>query len=333
MRTTDIQNRTTALVKLAAVALRRRCLTALAMMVVLTYLAAMPAAQAIDWVSGQVGDWSVGSNWDGGSVPTLSALARFGSGAGSGDAGGEEATINGIAAQADRFIIGQNTPNPTFTSKVILNSGSLTTDGSTDHRIGQTSEGWLTVNGGTLDLQNGGYTSDFGGRLIVNGGDINIGRTSTVGGSSAGFVEINGSSATFDLNGDYTFGAFGTAIFTADSSSANVTQVNNTGLLTLNAASKLTIDLSSYDFASHAGSNIVLFDYGTLSGTFGTVDIIGGGGTLDYAFDQGGGNDAIALLNVQIVPEPNCLLMILAGLAGLCVCRPRRQRWSGDRTA
>ena len=281
---------------------------------------AAPNAQAIDWVSGQVGDWSVGSNWDGGSLPTLSTLARFGSGAGAGDAGGEEASINGIAALADRFIIGQNTPNPTFTSKVYLNSGSLTTDSTTQHRIGQSSEGWLTVNGGTLDIQNAGYSSDAGGRLIVNGGDVNIGGISTVGGSSAGFLEVNGTGMTIDVTGNYNFGAFGTAIFTLDSTLAGVGVVNNSAILNLNATSTLTVDFRGYDFSANKGSDIVLFDYGTLGGvgadTFGTINFIGGFGELDYT--TGG---QIRLLSV--VPEPSSTALL--GLGGLALMLRRKR--------
>ncbi len=102
-----------------------------------------------------------------------------------------------------------------------------------------------------------------------------------------------------------------------------VTPINNTAILNLNATSTLTIDLSSYDFDSFAGSDIVLFDYGTLSGTFGTVNIIGGKGTLNYS----GAGGQILLEDVgPLTPEPASLVLMLAGLTGLCWWRPRRKR-------
>jgi len=262
-------------------------------------------APAQDWDAGGDGtSWHDPTNWAGNTVPTLTNLVRINL------AGGSDVIITNTAV-ADRFIIGQGAAG---IQKLTINSGSLSTDSTTDHRIGQTSEGWLTMNGGTLTLTNGGYTSDAGGRLIINGGSVSIGRPSSVGTGSAGFLEINGSSATFNVSTNYTFGAFATVSFTP--STTSVTVVNNAGLLTLNAASTLNINLLGF---TTTPTDLVLFDYGTLSGTFGTVNVLNGSyGSIDYV--TGG---QIRLTQAQSVPEPSALVLLGAGAVMLYVVRRR----------
>ena len=274
-------------------------------------LLALPAAQAQDWNGNGDGfSWEDGANWGGGSEPTLGDLARF-------NVGSSDVYITQAGEVADRFIIGQG---GTIHKLTIESGASLTTDSSTAHRIGQTSEGWIIMNGGTLNVQSGGYTSDAGGRLIINDGDVDFGAGSSVGNSSAGFLEINGSTATIDVNGAYTFGNFSTTIFTLDSALAGVSAVNNTGDLNLDASSTLTVDFRGYDFSTNKGSDIVLFDYGTLGGggadTFGTINFIGGFGELDYT--TGG---QIRLLSV--VPEPSSTALL--GLGGLALMLRRKR--------
>jgi hypothetical protein len=274
-------------------------------------LLALPAAHAADWNGNGDGfSWEDGANWGGGNQPTLGTLARF-------NTGSSDVYITQAGEVADRFIIGQG---GTIHKLTIESGGSLTTDSGTDHRIGQTSEGWIIMNGGTLNVQNGGYSSDAGGRLIINDGDVDFGGNSSVGNTSAGFLEINGSTATIDVAGAYTFGSFSTTIFTLDSALAGVSAVNNTGDLNLDALSTLTVDFRGYDFSANKGSDIVLFDYGTLGGggadTFGTINFIGGFGELDYT--TGG---QIRLLSV--VPEPSSTALLGLGLSSLLLRRKR----------
>ena len=274
---------------------------------------AMPAARAVDWDAGGDGSsWEDAANWTGDTEPTLATLARLNR------AGGSDVFITQAGEVADRFIIGQGQPG--IQKLTIESGGSLTTDSSTTHRIGQTSEGWIIMNGGTLNVQNQGYSSDAGGRLIINAGDVDFGGNSTVGTGSAGFLEVNGSTATIDVAGAYTFGNFSTTIFTLDSALAGVSEVNNTGVLNLDASSTLTVDFRGYDFSTNKGSDIVLFDYGTLGGggadTFGTINFIGGFGELDYT--TGG---QIRLLSV--VPEPSSTALL--GLGGLALMLRRKR--------
>lgn len=274
-------------------------------------LLALPAAQAQDWNGNGDGfSWEDGANWGGGSEPTLGSLARF-------NVGSSDVYITQAGEVADRFIIGQG---GTIHKLTIESGASLTTDSSTAHRIGQTSEGWIIMNGGTLNVQSGGYTSDAGGRLIINDGDVDFGARSYVGTASTGFLEINGSTATIDVNGAYDFGDFSTTIFTLDSALAGVSEVTNTGALNLDALSTLTVDFRGYDFSTNKGSDIVLFDYGTLGGggadTFGTINFIGGFGELDYT--TGG---QIRLLSV--VPEPSSTALLGLGLSSLLLRRKR----------
>lgn len=261
-------------------------------------------APAQDWDAGGDGtSWHDPTNWAGNNVPTLTNLTKINLAVGS------DVIITNTAV-ANRFIIGQGATN---IQKLTINSGSLSTDSTTDHRIGQTSEGWLTMNGGTLTLTNGGYTSDANGRLIINGGSVSIGR-STVGGTSAGYLDINGSSATFNASTNYTFGAFATVSFTPSATGATV--VNNAGLLTLNATSTLNINLLGF---TTTPTDLVLFDYGTLSGTFGTVNVLNGSyGSIDYV--TGG---QIRLTQAQSVPEPSALVLLGAGAVMLYVVRRR----------
>ena len=271
-----------------------------------------PTAFAEEWnADGDGSYWEDGDNWNTDTQPTLATLACINL------AGGSDVFITQAGEQADRFILGQGA---TGIQKLTIESGgSLTTDSGTVSRIGQTSEGWLTMNGGTLTMS-GNYSSDNGGRLIINDGDVNLGGNSTVGTGSAGFLEINGSTATIDVTGAYTFGNFSTTIFTLDSALAGVSEVNNTGALNLDASSTLTVDFRGYDFSTNKGSDIVLFDYGTLGGggadTFGTINFIGGFGELDYT--TGG---QIRLLSV--VPEPSSTALLGLGLSSLLLRRKR----------
>jgi len=279
-------------------------------------LLALPAVQAADWNGDGDGfSWEDGDNWGDNAEPTAGSLARFNAVSGSSDV-----YITQAGELADRFIIGQG---GTIHKLTIESGGSLTTDSGTVSRIGQTSEGWLTMNGGTLTIGVGGYSSDAGGRLIINDGDVNLGGNSSVGTSATnqtGFLEINGSTATIDVAGAYTFGSFSTTIFTLDSALAGVSAVNNTGDLNLDALSTLTVDFRGYDFSANKGSDIVLFDYGTLGGggadTFGTINFIGGFGELDYT--TGG---QIRLLSV--VPEPSSTALLGLGLSSLLLRRKR----------
>ena len=72
--------------------------------------------------------------------------------------------------------------------------------------------------------------------------------------------------------------------------------------------------------SANKGSDIVLFDYGTLGGggadTFGTINFIGGFGELDYT--TGG---QIRLLSV--VPEPSSTALL--GLGGLALMLRRKR--------
>jgi len=64
----------------------------------------------------------------------------------------------------------------------------------------------------------------------------------------------------------------------------------------------LEVDLANYDIAN--GTTLVLFDYESLTGTFATVTLTGGfTGTIDYAYDQGGGDLGIALTNLTVVSK------------------------------
>ena len=75
----------------------------------------------------------------------------------------------------------------------------------------------------------------------------------------------------------------------------------------------LVVDVSNYDVAN--GTDLVLFDYGTLAGdgVFSNITVVGGSGTINYTYDQGGGDLAIAL---TLDVEPYVAWALSYGLDG-----------------
>ena len=159
-----------------------------------------------------------------------------------------------------------------------------------------------------------------GGRLIINDGDVDFGARSYVGTSLRRFLRDQRLNRHHRCQRSIHLWHFSTTIFTLDSALAGVSEVTNTGALNLDASSTLTVDFRGYDFSTNKGSDIVLFDYGTLGGggadTFGTINFIGGFGELDYT--TGG---QIRLLSV--VPEPSSTALLGLGLSSLLLRRKR----------
>lgn len=86
----------------------------------------------------------------------------------------------------------------------------------------------------------------------------------------------------------------------------------------------LEVDLSNYDLMN--GTELVLWDYNILGngGTYGAVNLTGLSGTIDYAYDIGGGDLGIAITNI-VVPEPSSTLL-LSSVLGLFSTLFRRRR-------
>lgn len=152
------------------------------------------------------------------------------------------------------------------------------------------------------DLGIGRTDTTVGSLRLASGGTMDIGfmrpRSSAASGSGNEFIIEAGASLNTDIYGlgirtlDITFiaDASGVTTWTNSSTSDNTFQI---GLDTL------TVDLSSYNIAN--GATLVLVDYAAASPfngqTFASTNLTAGwSGTIDYAYDQGGSDLAIALI-------------------------------------
>lgn len=212
---------------------------------------ATPASFA-DFLANTTGDWDVGANWEGGSKPTdFTRISR----------GGYDNsivtldTVETLTGTGGRFIFGQGGSGGSLT---IVSGGSLTTEGTTVHRNGQTSAFTLTVqDGGAINVQNADVTSDAGSILNVDGGDLDF-KGYNVGGGSAGTVKMNSATATVDVSGTSSFGAHSTLSF--DFNGGTTVSTWDTNNLTITSGAKLTIiangtmGVGTYDLVTYSGT-------------------------------------------------------------------------------
>ena len=185
----------------------------------------------------------------------------------------------------------------------VIASGQSLTNSNMTLRTDAPSTTLTVQSGGTLDFTGGELTNQRsdGGRLILEAGST----------------------------------ATGTRYYSQNSGTTEFV-ANAVGVTTLELAEIrldggiLEVDLTNYNIAS--GTTLALFDYNVMngsatgSGIFNTITLTGGlTGTIDYAFDQGGGDLAIALTNIAVVPEPSSYALLLGGLVlGASVLRRRR---------
>jgi len=145
-------------------------------------------------------------------------------------------------------------------------------------------------------------SSGFGDELVLqSGGDLTL--------ATGGTMDIGFMRPRFSSGGQFTIepgASLDTDNYGLGSIAATITfEANATGVTTWNCtgnfdvgSDNLTVDLTNYDVSN--GTTLVLVDYGTQSGTFGSVTLTPSNwrGTLDYAYDQGSGDLAIALTNI-----------------------------------
>ncbi|WOO40930.1 PEP-CTERM sorting domain-containing protein [Rubellicoccus peritrichatus] len=161
-------------------------------------------------------------------------------------------------------------------------------------------------------------TADFDGQNLTALKDVGI------AGSSA-LIELTGSNiAKADFKAIDAFGVDGvsstfTLGFVADA--AGVSAINSIGELDLvgNATQDdavLNLDLTAY---TGGAGTITLASYGTLVGTFGSINVIGGAGTIDYGSGTG---DSITF---TVIPEPTTYAALF-GMVGLALGAIRRRK-------
>ena len=156
-----------------------------------------------------------------------------------------------------------------------------------------------------------------GGTLSVTGDSSITGRLRMVGGT----IAISAGD-TLSVTGLTNANACGTWAFDLNNIATSSDALISTSVLNLN---DIDLDLFNVNSSTNFSSPVILATYTTLSGngTFDTVDGLGPNQTIDYNFDLGNGQFAVA-----IVPEPSNVLPALLGFLPLLFLRKRLTRMS-----
>lgn len=211
----------------------------------------------------------------------------------------------GLAGAGDGEVTGSIANTGANAFSVIKSGGGTWTISGTATYTGSTS-----VNGGTLQinttLSGTSGVAIAAGAMLEGTGSITTG---TVSFGGAGTLSAGNSIGTLGLNAaDLTGGTllveFGTG---------SIDLVNVSGLLDLTGA---TVDFSQVAGALDGASPYTFANYGSLSGTFGSVLNLPDG----YEINYGTGSDSA--LTLIAVPEPRAAL--IGGLGLFCLLRRRR---------
>ena len=175
---------------------------------------------------------------------------------------------------------------------------------------------WTIGSGQAMTWTAGNWRFTEGGHLTVaSGGTLTADGIYESGATATRSLTIEaGATATtrryFSGNGTVTGGDSGwTTKWIA--STSGVTTFNITEDYRIRGGS-IEVDLSSYDISN--GTTLILADYGTLlDGPYYAVTLTSGWtGTVDYTYDQGGGDLAVALTNI-VAPDSTPPVITLVG--------------------
>ena len=328
----------------------KQLLTASALLAGLVGFSSITQAADIDWDNGgATGLWSTNTNWVGDTLPGAADTARIGHpfgtnpatvdhatgthtvatlevGKGFGSAGTGTLDVTGGTLNTTNLTVGQ------YNSSV----GSINVDGgalviTNDANLGDTANGTLSLSNGSVSFTDTAQLAfvQFGfgagtGTIDISGGAWSGGRFNMGNGGTSVF-NLSNSTATFNAYGFQTGGA-GTQTFDLTTDANGITQLNTT-VFTLGGTSDiLNIDLSNYNIANGTSLTLVDAEFSNIAamGTFDSVNIFGGTGTLNYTNDGSGA--IITLDGITVVPEPSTYALLGGCFALSAVMLRRRQR-------
>lgn len=280
---------------------------------------------AVEFDSGQSGNWGTGIRWSSDVEPTNTQDAFIRSGT-------QHVYVTLDDEVANRLTLGQSGSNSTLS--ILSGSLELTGDGSAN--LGQLYMSWggvgdttgiVNLSGGSLTAL--GYatnTNDAGdiAQLNISGdGIFDLNGHFTAGGGHVDAddsVNVTGSSAGIDISNSATFGANSELSFLLDGGGASTFFANR---FTANAAADLVIDFGTYAYSGSGTDKIMLVDSSNLS----AFDVSNISYLNDAGFNYTLVQDTVGSgdIYLNIIPEPGTYAL-LGGLLALSYVMLRRRK-------
>lgn len=175
-----------------------------------------------------------------------------------------------------------------------------------------------------LELRNGGQWNTSGSLIIGDGGSlvgsgtVNAGDTTV---ESGGLLSIGQSPGTMVFEGNLILDPGSTSLFEINGfgSGEYDLALGGVGGGNYTVAFGGTLELA-FQSGFNTNGTVQIFDFGTYSDSFGTVNISGLASGYTASFDAGTGS-------VTVVPEPATGLLVLLGLGGALMSRRRKKAY------